>query len=315
MSHPRGADRSTERHIWIRPPEIEGRLSTSWGLDATPRTCLDHVFQELTPAGVPVWTWDTSAHIPVSETAPEWVAEQVHDVANGVYDPYHYNSIEPTGDGFMFSFRHLDAVYRISTPTDDTGLTGPIHWKLGGTARAESLTIQNDPSGGPSGQHDARLLPDGSVTIHDNGTLGLGPGRQPRAVRYVIDTQAKTATFAGQLTDPEVTSSGCCGSARLLPSGDIVTGWGGTPQISEYAPDGTRLFRISGTFVYRGTPIQLSQFPGQFTAQQFRDGTRSSPPGRQHSRLRRPPTLGTRRWRPRCTRSSAACGVDLTSGH
>ena len=45
-------------------------------------------------------------------------------------------------------------------------------------------------------------------------------------------------------------------------------GWGGTPQIAEYAPDGTRLFRISGTFVYRGTPL----LPGQFTAQQFRDG-------------------------------------------
>jgi hypothetical protein len=37
---------------------------------------------------------------------------------------------------------------------------------------------------------------------------------------------------------------------------------------AEYAPDGTRLFRISGTFVYRGTPI----LPGSFTAQQFRDG-------------------------------------------
>jgi hypothetical protein len=240
---------------------------TSWGLDPTPRTCLDHVFEELTPADVPVWSWDTSAHIPVSETAPEWISEQLQNVTNGVYDPYHYNSIEPTSDGFIFGFRHLDAAYRV---THDT--LGTVQWKLGGTARAESLTIQNDPVGGPSGQHDVRLLPDGTVTMHDNGTLGLGPGRQPRAVRYVIDTQAKTATFAGQLTDPEVTSSGCCGSARLLPGGDIVTGWGGTPQISEYAPDGTRVFRISGTFVYRGTPILVGEFPGQFTAQQFRDG-------------------------------------------
>jgi len=54
----------------------------------------------------------------------------------------------------------------------------------------------------------------------------------------------------------------------LLPGGDIVIGWGGTPQIAEYAPDGTRLFRFSGTFVYRGTPL----LPGDYTAQQFRDG-------------------------------------------
>ncbi len=189
---------------------------TSWGLDPTPKSCLDHVFQELTPQGVPVWTWDTNAHIPVSETAPEWIVEQLNDVKNGVYDPWHYNAIEPS----------------------------------------------------PSGQHDTRLLPDGTVTMFDNGTLGLGPSRQPRDVRYIIDTQAKTATLAGALTDPDVTSSGCCGSARLLPGGDIVTGWGGTPQISEHAPDGTRVFHIGGTFVYRATPI----LPGEFTAQQFRDG-------------------------------------------
>ena len=199
----------------------------------------------------------------MSETTPAWIAEQKNDVTNGIYDPWHYNSIEPTADGYILSFRHLDAIYRITNT-----VAGPIQWKLGGTARSESLSIVDDPLGGTSGQHDARLLPDGSVSLFDNGTLGLGPRRPPRALRYVIDTQAKTATFAGALDDSEVGSSGCCGSARLLPGGDIVAGWGGTPQIAEYAPDGTRLFRISGTFVYRGTPL----LPGQFTAQQFRDG-------------------------------------------
>jgi hypothetical protein len=53
-----------------------------------------------------------------------------------------------------------------------------------------------------------------------------------------------------------------------LPGGNYVTGWGGTPQISEYTAGGTRVFRIIGTFVYRGTPTT----PGQFTAPQFRDG-------------------------------------------
>ncbi len=238
---------------------------TDWGLDATPKTCINHVFQEIDPAtpAVPVWVWDTSTHIPVTETTDAWVAQQNQEVTNGVYDPWHYNSIESTGDGFILSFRHLDAIYRVANT-----VAGTVQWKLGGTARPESLTIANDPLGGVSGQHDARLLPDGSVSLYDNGTLGLGPGRPPRNVRYVIDTQAKTATFAGALTDSEVGSSGCCGSTRLLPGGNIVTGWGGTPQIAEYAPDGTRLFRISGTFVYRGTPI----LPGSLTAQQFRDG-------------------------------------------
>lgn len=263
----------TDFHEVIRLPNGHYVMATaqqqpcdlsSWGLSGL-KTCIDHVFQEIDPATptVPVWVWDTSLHIPVSETTPAWIAEQKQDITNGIYDPWHYNAIEPTSDGYILSFRHLDAIYRIANT-----VAGPIQWKLGGTARPESLSIVDDPLGGVSGQHDARLLPDGSVTLHDNGTLGLGPGRPPRAVRYLIDTQAKTATFAGALTDSEVSSSGCCGSARLLPGGDIVTGWGGTPQIAEYAPDGARLFRISGTFVYRGTPL----LPGQFTAQQFRDG-------------------------------------------
>jgi hypothetical protein len=236
---------------------------SSWGLGAAPKQCIDHVFQELTPMGVPVWTWDTSAHIPVTETTAAWVAEQNQDVTNGIYDPWHYNSIEPTGNGYILSFRHLDAIYRVANTA-----AGTIQWKLGGTARAESLSIVNDPNGGTSGQHDARMLPDGTVSLFDNGTLGLGPPRPPRDARYVIDPQAHTATLIQTLQDSEVSSSGCCGSARLLPGGNWVTGWGGTPQISEYAPDGTRLFRISGTFVYRGTPV----LPGQITAQQFRDG-------------------------------------------
>jgi hypothetical protein len=240
---------------------------SSWGLGPTPQTCLDHVFQEIDPAtpNVPVWTWDTAAHIQPDETADPWIQQQTSQSPQpNAYDPYHFNSIEYTGDGFIFSFRHLDAIYKVDK------LTGNIAWKLGGKSRLNaSLTIENDPLNGPDSQHDARLLPDGSsLTLHDNGTNGLGPSRPPRAVRYVIDPQAKTATLADQLFDPDVGSSGCCGSTRLLPGGDFVTGWGGTPLISEHSADGTRVLRLNGTFVYRGTPI----VPGQFTAQQFRDG-------------------------------------------
>jgi hypothetical protein len=248
-------------YVMATAQEIPCNL-TSWGLSAV-ETCIDHVFQELTPLGVPVWTWATSAHIPVDETTQDWQEAQLAEVTNGVYDPWHYNSIESTGDGYILSFRHLDAIYRI-----ENTVAGTVRWKLGGTPRPESLAIVNDSNGDIRGQHDARLLPDGTVTLYDNGTLGLGPHRPPRDVRYVINTQNETATLIESIQDGEVGSSGCCGSARLLPGGNWVTGWGGTPQISEYAPDGTRLFRISGTFVYRGTPI----LPGEFTAQQFRDG-------------------------------------------
>lgn len=232
---------------------------TSWGLTAA-ESCINHVFEELqppaTPGGTPtvVWQWDTSQHIPVTETASTW-----RQVSLGFYDPYHVNSIEDAGDGFIISFRHLDAVFKIDKAT------GNIVWKIGGSPRAESLQLVNDPLNGTSGQHDARLLPDGTISIHDNGS---GPMRQPRVIRYAIDMTNKTATLVEELRDSAVTSSFCCGSARRLPGGDWVVGWGGTPLITENRPDGSEVFRLSGTFVYRGVPI----LPGEFTADQFRAG-------------------------------------------
>jgi hypothetical protein len=68
--------------------------------------------------------------------------------------------------------------------------------------------------------------------------------------------------------DFDVPSSICCGSARRLPGGNWVTGWGGTDTITENGPDDTRVFRLRTPFVYRGIPL----LPGQFTAAEFRAG-------------------------------------------
>jgi hypothetical protein len=236
---------------------------TSWGYTAS-ETCINHVVEELQPPAAPgdpptvVFSWDTSQHIPVTETGTEW--RDVHPP--GFFDPYHINAIEDAGDGFILNFRHLDAAYKIDKAT------GNIDWKLGGTPRPESLQLVGDPLNGVDGQHDARLLPDGTVTMHDNGTNGNGPPRQPRVVRYSIDTVNRTATLVEQMHDDAVTFSQCCGSARKLPGGDWVVGWGSTPLITENRPDGSEVFRLTGTFVYRAIPL----LPGQFTASEFRDG-------------------------------------------
>lgn len=236
---------------------------TSWGVSG-PRTCINHVFQELTPEGVVVWEWDTSAHIPVSETPEVWREQQFADASfPEVADPWHYNSVEDTGDGFIISFRHLDAVYKIDKRT------GAIVWKLGGTRRPESLRLVGDRLNGFSGQHDARLLGDGSVSLYDNGTLGLGPSRAPRSISYAIDTGANTATLVDDVRDAIAPTSGCCGSTRVLPGGNRVTGWGMSRHMTENRADGSRIFELSiHSFIYRALPL----LPGEYSALQFRDG-------------------------------------------
>jgi hypothetical protein len=229
-----------------------------WG--SPPSTCVFHDFQEMTPAGEVVWSWRPEEDIPITETSPRW--RGTADPLLGFVDPYHYNSVEWTGDGFLISFRHLDAVYKIDHATRD------VVWKLGGSPRPESLSVRGDPvflaGGSFSGQHDARLSGP-RLTLFDNGS---NVGRAPRSVAYRIDEAARTATMTGQVTDRIAPSSTCCGSSRVLPGGNVVTGWGGGRWITENRPDGERVFRLDATFVYRAIPI----LDGGFTRAELRAG-------------------------------------------
>ena len=213
----------------------------------------DNELQEVSPGGSVVWSWNASHHIPVSEVTQRWKFEcSDHRPA----DVYHFNSAEADGRGLVLSFRHLDAVVRINRHT------GAIDWKLGGTPRPESLRPIRDPelaAGGFAGQHDARVLRDGTLTVHDNGTFASRP---PRAVRYRIDRRAKTATLLEDVRDAAAPTSICCGSARRLAGGNWVTAWGSQPFVSELTPAGNPVFRLTFTqnlFSYRAEPLPFGR--------------------------------------------------------
>ncbi len=204
--------------------------------------------QEVTPGGDLVSSWSSQDHIGLEETGRWWNVPILDDEP---YDASHWNSVEPVGKHRMLlSFRHLDAVYEVDRRSGD------IVWKLGGTETPESLDVVDDPHGDYplGGQHDARMLADGSITIHDNRT---GLGDPPRAVRYQVDADAGTARLVQSVADPKVPSSFCCGSARRLDSGDWLVGWGGDGTVGGYDADGSPLFRLKlGLgFSYRANPV------------------------------------------------------------
>ena len=123
---------------------------SSWGLSSD-STIIDDDIVELTPAGQVVWQWSSADHIDVAIENANW--------HSAFPDVFHMNSIQYDGNGgIIVSYRHLDAVYRIDMAT------GAITWKLAGTPTPESLTIKNSPyPTNFSGQHYARLLPNGAV--------------------------------------------------------------------------------------------------------------------------------------------------------
>ena len=148
------------------------------------------------------------------------------------------NSILYDGNGgIIFSARHFDAVYRIDMAT------GAITWKLGGSTTPQSLNVVGDQYAQLfSGQHFARLQPDGSLTVHDNGTRA---NRQPRALRFTIDTSTNTATEVEQVTDSRTSTANCCGSATKLTGGDWVISWGANDFMTELNSQGVPQITIT----------------------------------------------------------------------
>jgi Arylsulfotransferase (ASST) len=245
------------------------------GVDLSPyggpadATVVDSEVQEVSPSGKLVWSWNSKDHVAVSESAPfmKAILLQPRVIADGrtVYDITHVNSVEPDGDSLLISLRHTDGVYKVNRAS------GAVEWKLGGTRTPESLSVDGEPSDSLviSGQHDARLLPDGTLTLHDNrtGSTTLGP----RAVRYRIDAAARTATQLEEITDPDAVLSVCCGSARRLPGGNWVMSWGYSGLVTELTPSGQRVFGLrfgDGLFSYRAVPLVA----GDLSARKLREG-------------------------------------------
>ena len=226
----------------------KSHIDTSQFGGSSDATVTGFEIQEVTPGGKLVWKWDSLKHIGLDQTPTSWWNQALGRPQP--YDIQHWNSVESDGKFLLLSFRHLDAVYEINRRT------GGIVWKLGGTPTPKSLKVLNDPEGTYplAGAHDARRLPDGTITIHDNFT---GLNKPPRAVRYRIDPQAGTARLVQSISDPDAAASICCGSARRLPSGDWLVGWGGIPFVGAYDAAGQRLFKLDmpGGFSYRAFPV------------------------------------------------------------
>jgi hypothetical protein len=171
------------------------------GVNATPppganSAMADCEVQEVDPNGALVWKWDASDHVdPVAENQFAGV-----DVINNenVYDVYHCNSIDaiPGGD-VLLSIRHMNAVVRIRHSD------GKILWKMGGTVAnkdgAQHVTVQNYPQGTPSLQHDARMLPNGDISVFDNQSQGPGPAQ---GVEFSLDLGTGVATPVFQFGSP-----------------------------------------------------------------------------------------------------------------
>src|SRR6185312_3855252 len=151
------------------------------------------IIQEIDEAGDALFEWRNWDHL---DRMPYTDAASDINLRQHVIDYIHANSIEKDFDGnIIFSARHLDAVTKVCW--EDGPVKGKILWQFGG--KHNMFTITNDTLF-PSHQHDVRRLPNGHITLFDNGNLHTPPFS--RAMEYQMDETNMTATVAWHYIHP-----------------------------------------------------------------------------------------------------------------
>ena len=185
-----------------------------------------------------VFQWRSWDHFQITDIVS-------HSLTVSVIDYVHANSIDvdPAGN-LMISCRHMNEVTKISRST------GEILWRMGG--RNNQFTFINEPLAF-SHQHDARRLPNGNITLFDNGNFR--PPLFSRAIEYAVDEVQKTATLVWQhRLSPDVFGF-ATGSVQRFSNGNTLIGWGATnPTLTEVTQSGTIVSELTfdpGIATYR----------------------------------------------------------------
>ncbi|MGH2852152.1 MAG: arylsulfotransferase family protein, partial [Solirubrobacteraceae bacterium] len=146
---------------------------------------------------------------------------------------FHVNSVDPLATGeVLISARNTWATYLIDEATV------AIVWELGGKQSTFNLAAGVRFAW----QHDAELLPDGTVSVFDN-EASPPESTQSRALDVALNTSAHTATVLRQLTYPgKPILSQSQGDVQPLANGDSFVGWGQAGEVSEFSPTGTLTF-------------------------------------------------------------------------
>lgn len=214
---------------------------------------MDIIIQEQDSAKNVVFEWHGSDHIPLTDS---YVT-----LSDSPLDFMHSNAIEVDDDGhLLLSSRHLFEITKINRQT------GAIIWRLGG--RGNQFTFTNDA--GFNYQHDIRRLPNGHITLFDNGNQHQPP--VSRAVEYEINETTKTVTRTWQFQDGALFAP-FMANAQRLPNGNTMIGWGAGRKLTEVTVAGSKALEIEhGAMSYRAFRYLWDAMPAALPRARVRYG-------------------------------------------
>jgi hypothetical protein len=190
----------------------------------------DSLFQEVDlRTGLVRREWDSIDHVALSNSysSPYGASDE------WPYDYFHMNSVdqEPGGE-MLISARNTWALYELSEQT------GQVLAEAGG----RHSTIKMGSGTLTAFQHDATLLPNGLISVFDNGGVPFAHP-QSRGILVSLNQQAGTETLVSQFEHPGTAlKAGSQGNVQLLPSGNVFLGWGAEPWFSEFSSSGQLLY-------------------------------------------------------------------------
>jgi hypothetical protein len=158
------------------------------------------------------------------------------------WDIFHGNAIEPPTPAdptVLVSSRNMSSVYAIDRAT------GALRWVLGG--RRDQFRLKRRDRF--CAQHDVRRLPNGDLTVFDNGGTHLAGGRAcpvhpARAQQFRLDLRSRRARVVAEQSSRPLTPHGAgffpgwVGSARRLANDNLLVAWGSDTLVSEHRRSG-----------------------------------------------------------------------------
>jgi hypothetical protein len=190
----------------------------------------DTIMQELDlRTGLVRREWHSLDHVPMSDS----YSTATHASQEWPFDYFHLNTIDQRAGGTtLISARNTWALYELSTQT------GQVLTRIGG----RRSNVKLGAGATTAYQHDATTLPNGTISVFDNGGVpNVHP--QSRGLVLAVNPAAKSDVVVAQYEHPApALSSGSQGNIQALANGDMFIGWGAAPYFTEFNASGQVLF-------------------------------------------------------------------------
>ncbi len=197
-------------------------------------TVIGTILQEVDADNNVIFQWRSWDYIPITESYANLTAATI--------DYMHANAADVDLDGnYLLCARTLSQIIKIDRATGD------VIWKLGGKSN-DFQFINETEANAPtyfSFQHNVTVLPNGNITLFDNGTQH-SPSYS-RGVEYHLDEESKTAEMVWEYRHSPDINTFAMGTVQRLPNGNTLIGWGsnGAPALTEVHPDNSVAFELS----------------------------------------------------------------------